>query len=126
MPPVRFPRGFQNLREFDAPDEAPKHGTTRCSSASPSCSSLPSALRRTSTAILSRCCDARSTEGCAQRWPPHGSCFRPSSLVWRAQERTQWAEVPHKASPRFGVSRTVIIEALPEDLPEDESYKMCG
>ena len=46
--------------------------------------------------------------------------------MWRAQERTQWAEVPHKASPRFGVSRTVIIEALPEDLPEDESYKMCG
>ena len=52
--------------------------------------------------------------------------LRPSSLVSRAQERTQWAEVPHKASPRFGVSRTVIIEALPEDLPEDESYKMCG
>ena len=52
--------------------------------------------------------------------------LRPSSLVSRAQERTQWAEVPHKASPRFGVSRMVIIEALPEDLPEDESYKMCG
>lgn len=46
--------------------------------------------------------------------------------MWRAQERTQWAEMPHEASPRFGVSRTVIIEALPEDLPEDESYKMCG
>lgn len=44
--------------------------------------------------------------------------------MWRAQERTQWAEVPHKASPRFGVSRTVFIEALPEDLPEDESYKI--
>ena len=34
--------------------------------------------------------------------------------------------MPHKASPRFGVSRTVVIEALPEDLPEDESYKMCS
>ena len=27
-------------------------------------------------------------------------------------------------SPRFGESRTVIIDALPEDLPEDEPYKV--
>ena len=46
--------------------------------------------------------------------------------MWRAQERTQWDEVPNEASPRFGVSRMVIIEALPEDLPEDVPYQMCG
>ena len=52
----------------------------------------------------------------------------PVSLLRRTQhggQRTQWAEVPHSASPRFFESRTMFVDALPEDVPEDEPYKVA-
>ena len=62
-------------------------------------------------------CHARASTLHLLRSEPGPAC--------RTQQRTQWAEVPHKATPRFGVAHTVTIEALPEDLPDDEPYKMC-
>jgi hypothetical protein len=42
----------------------------------------------------------------------------------RSQQRSQWLEVPHRVSPRFGVAKTVLIDGVPTDWDGHSEYKM--
>ena len=54
----------------------------------------------------------------------HGDALPMMRRVQHSGQRTEWSEVPHRIAPRFGVDRTVLLEALPADHPDTEPYKV--